>query len=130
MDSRKFKTVDEYFSVLPARAKAHMTDMRTTIKKAAPHAEELISYNMPAFKFQGMLVYYAAHAEHIGFYPVSSAIRAFEKDLVKYERSKGTIRFSLDKPIPINLVSKIVKFRVKENAEKTIAKQKKKANKK
>ena len=130
MDSRKFKTVDEYFSVLPAKTKTHMKDMRTAIKKAAPQAEELISYNMPAFKCQGMLVYYAAHTEHIGFYPVSSAIRAFEKDLVKYERSKGTIRFPLDKPIPIDLVRKIVKFRVNENAEKAIAKEKKKAKKK
>ena len=126
---RKFKTVDEYFSVLPAKAKDSMKDMRATIKKAAPQAEELISYNMPAFKLKGMLVYYAAHKEHIGFYPVSSAVRAFEKDLDKYERSKGTIRFPLDKPIPVNLISKIVKFRVKENAEKAIAKEMKKANK-
>jgi uncharacterized protein YdhG (YjbR/CyaY superfamily) len=130
MDSRKFKTVDEYFSVLPAKVKTHMKDMRVTIRKAAPQAEEVISYNMPAFKYQGMLVYYAAHTEHIGFYPVSSAIRAFEKDLIKYERSKGTIRFPLDKPIPINLVSKIVKFRVKENSEKAIAKNNKKTSKK
>ena len=81
---------------------------------------------MPAFKLQGMLVYCSAHTEQIRFYPVSSAIKAFEKDLVKYERSKGTIRFPLDEPIPGNLLSKIVKFKVKENEEKIIAKEKKK----
>ena len=130
MDSRKFKTVEEYFELLPPQSKTPMQSLRTTIKKAAPHAEELISYNMPAFKWKGMLVYYAAHTEHIGFYPVSSAIRAFEKDLSGYERSKGTIRFPLNKSIPVKLVSKIVKFRVQENAEKALAKEKKKATKK
>ena len=117
MESRKFKTVEEYFSVLPSRSKTPMKDLRMAIKKAAPQAEELISYNMPAFKSKGMLVYYAAHTNHIGFYPVSSAIRAFEKELSKYERSKGTIRFPLDKPVPLNLITKIVKFRVQENLE-------------
>lgn len=124
MDSKKFKTVDEYLSVLPARSKKLMRDLRSIIKKAAPQAEEVISYNMPAFKWNGMLVYYAAHTEHIGFYPFSSAIRAFEKDLDKYERSKGTIKFSLAQSIPVGLVSKIVKFRLKENSEKAIAKKK------
>lgn len=127
MDSRKFKTVEEYFSVLPARVRLPMKDMRVAIKKAAPQAEELISYNMPAFKFHGMLVYYAAHTAHIGFYPVSSAIRAFEKELANYEQSKGTIRFPLDKPIPATLITRIVKFRMKENAEKAMAKEKKKS---
>lgn len=126
MNSRKFKTVDEYLSALPAKSRTMMKSLRGVIKKAAPEAEEMISYNMPAFKFNGMLVYYAAHKEHIGFYPFSSAIKAFEKDLSGYETSKGTIKFPLDQPIPVGLVNKIIKFRVKENSAKAIAKKKSK----
>lgn len=123
MDAKtKFKTVDEYMSALPGKTKAKLQALRKTIKKAAPGAEELISYNMPAFKLQGVLVYYAAYKGHIGFYPISSAIRAFKKDLSAYERSKGTVRFPIDKPIPLNLVSKIVKYRVKENLKRSDAK--------
>ena len=118
----KFKTVDEYLSVFPQKTKAKLQAFRKTIKKAAPGAEELISYNMPAFKLQGALVYYAAYKGHIGFYPTSSGIKAFKKDLSAYEGSKGTVRFPIDKPIPLNLVSKIVKYRVKENLKKSDAK--------
>lgn len=118
MQATKFKTVDEYLSAFPAGTKAMLKEMRKTIKAAAPDAEEVISYNMPAFKFHGMLVYYAGYKGHIGFYPVSSAIVAFKKELEGYEQSKGTIRFPLDKPLPLALITKIVKFRVKENIEK------------
>ncbi len=122
----KFKTVDEYFSGFPASTKKILKELRKTIKQAAPQAEESISYNMPAFKLHGMLVFYAAWNEHIGFYPVSSGIAAFKKELSGYESSKGTVKFPLDKPIPFDLVGKIVKFRVKENLEKAAVKLKKK----
>jgi uncharacterized protein YdhG (YjbR/CyaY superfamily) len=122
--STKFKTVDEYLSAFPADIKAILKEFRKTIKQAAPQAEELISYNIPAFTLQGRLVYYAAFKNHIGFYPVSSAIKTFQKELSGYKTSKGTIQFPVDKPIPLGLITRIVKFRVKENLEKAKAKNK------
>jgi uncharacterized protein YdhG (YjbR/CyaY superfamily) len=122
--STKFKTVDEYLSAFPAGTKAILKEFRKTIRQAAPQAEELISYNIPAFTLQGRLVYYAAFKNHIGFYPVSSAIKTFQKDLSGYKTSKGTIQFPIDKPIPFGLITRIVKFRVKENLEKAKAKNK------
>ncbi len=116
--SIKFKTVDEYLSSLPANTKNILKELRKTIKQAAPQAEELISYNMPAFKLNGMLVYYAAYKEHIGFYPTPSGIEAFKKELSVYKGAKGTVQFPLDKPMPLDLIIKIVKFRVKKNLEK------------
>ncbi len=116
--STKFKTVDEYISAFPASTKAILKELRKTIKQAAPQAEELISYNIPAFTLHGRLVYYAAYKKHIGLYPISSAIKAFQKELSDYKTSKGAIQFPLDRPIPFGLITKIVKFRVKENLEK------------
>ena len=113
----KYKTVDEYFSKLPRHTKVLMQELRTTIKKLAPQAEEVISYNMPAFKQEGMLVWYAAFNQHIGFYPRVSGIEAFKKELSVYKNAKGSVQFPLDKPLPLSLVSKIVKYRVKENQE-------------
>ncbi len=124
MDDTKFKTVDEYLSTLPKNAQTALQKMRKTIKQSAPKAEEVISYNMPAFKQDGVLVYYAAWKEHIGFYPASPGMSVFDKELAKYERSKGTIRFPLDQPLPLDLISQIVKFRVQENIEKKLAKRK------
>jgi len=92
--------------------------LRKTIKTAAPAAEEVISYNMPAIKQNGILVYYAAYKAHIGFYPTPSAIEAFKKELSKYESSKGAVRFPLDQPLPLSLITRIVKFRIKLNQEK------------
>jgi uncharacterized protein YdhG (YjbR/CyaY superfamily) len=123
--TKKFKTVDEYLANLPGNTRAILKEFRKTIKQAAPQAEELISYNMPAFKLHGMLVYYAAWKEHIGFYPVSSGIEAFKKELSAYEAAKGSVKFPTDKPIPFNLVSKIVEYRVRENLTKASAKKKK-----
>jgi uncharacterized protein YdhG (YjbR/CyaY superfamily) len=123
--AKKYKSVDEYLSAMSVTTKSKLEQLRKTIQKAAPKAEEVISYNMPAFKQEGALVYYAGYKAHIGFYPVSSAIRKFKDDLSGFELSKGTIRFPLDKPIPVSLVSKIVKFRVKENLEKASLKKKK-----
>ena len=124
--SIKYKTVDEYIAAFPASTKTILKEIRKTIKQAAPQAEELISYNMPSFTLQGRLVYYAGYKNHIGFYPISSAIKAFQKELSGYKTSKGTIQFSLDRPIPIGLITKIVKFRMKENLEKAKTKVKKK----
>ena len=114
----KFKTIDDYFAAFPASTKTILKELRKTIKNAAPAAEEVISYNMPASKQNGILVYYAAYKAHIGFYPTPSAIEAFKKELSKFESSKGAVRFPLDQPLPLNLISRIVKFRVKLNREK------------
>ena len=108
------KTVDEYIESFPAPVRNVLEKLRQTIRKAAPDAEEVISYQMPAFKYHGILVYFAAWKNHIGFYP-AGALKAFDKELSAYEVSKGTIRFPLDKPLPLGLISKIVKFRMKEN---------------
>ena len=121
----KFNTVDEYFSSFPAQTKRMLKELRKAIKQAAPQAEELISYNMPALKFNGVLVYYAGYKTHIGFYPTASGIEAFKKELTGYKTSKGTIQFPIEKPIPVTLVKDIVEFRVHENLEKMKAKKKK-----
>lgn len=115
---KKFKSVDEYFSTLPQEARDALEIMRKTIKQAAPKAEEAISYNMPAFKYNGMLVWYAAFKEHIGFYPKASAMAAFKDELAGYRTSKGAIQFPLGKGIPVSLVKKIVKFRLKEDEQR------------
>lgn len=123
----KFKNIDEYISSHPPKVKKLLKELRNTIKLAAPDADEVISYNMPALKFHGLLLYFAAHKEHIGFYPGNaSTIEMFKKDLVTYKTSKGTIQFPLDKKIPVTLVKKIVKLRVGQNLERVKAKLKKK----
>ena len=92
--------------------------MRAAIKQAAPKAEEVISYNMPALKLNGVLVYYAAYKNHIGFYPTPNVIRLLADQLATYQTSKGAIQFPIEKPLPIRLIKKIVKFRVFENSER------------
>ena len=121
----KFKTVNEYHSTFPPGTRKKLKDLNAAIKKAAPGAEELISYNMPAFKLHGVLVYYAGYKNHIGFYPTGSAITAFEKELSGYKTSKGTVQFPLETSLPLPLITRIVKFRVKENLEKAEMKKKK-----
>ena len=116
--STKFKTVDEYVSAFAAPARRILQEVRQTIKKAAPQAEEVISYNMPAFKLYGVLVYYAAYQKHVGFYPTPSAIKAFQKELAQYESSKGAVQFPIDQPMPVELITKIVQFRVSEKVAK------------
>jgi uncharacterized protein YdhG (YjbR/CyaY superfamily) len=112
------KSIDEYIATFPKDVQVILEELRLTIHDAAPGAEEVISYQMPAFKLNGMLVWFAAFKNHIGFFPKVSAIEAFKEDLSGYELSKGTVRFPLNKPIPFGLVKKIVKFRVKENLSK------------
>ncbi len=113
-----YKTIDEYIKTFPAEIQITLDKMRQTIRKAAPKAVEVISYQMPAFKLNGILVYFAAHKNHIGFYPTSSGIETFKKELSSYKSSKGAVQFPLDKPIPFDLVEKIVKFRARENLAK------------
>lgn len=122
-----FKTVDNCLSALPGKQKELMQSIRKTIKIVAPEAIELLSYNMPAFKVHGrILLYYAAHKAHIGFYPGDSkTIEVFKEELVKFNTSKGTVQFPLDKKLPLGLIKKIVKYRVKTNLEKKALKGKK-----
>jgi uncharacterized protein YdhG (YjbR/CyaY superfamily) len=115
-------TIDEYIAAFPEETRKSLEVMRATIKKAAPEAEEKISYQMPTFVLKGNLVHFAAHKNHIGFYPTPSAIQAFESELSKYESSKGAVQFPMEKPLPLKLIGKIVKFRVAENLKKAEAK--------
>lgn len=118
-------TIDAYIATFPASTQALLQQMRSTITKAAPKAEEAISYGMPTFKLQGNLVHFAGYKNHIGFYPAPSGIVNFAEDLKKYQTSKGAIQFPIDEKLPLALVTKIVKFRVKENLAKAAAKSKK-----
>lgn len=115
---KKAKDVNEYILSFPPSTQKLLKQMRTTIKKAAPDAEELISYGMPAYKLNGPLVYFGGYESHIGFYAIPSGISAFKKELSKYKGGKGSVKFPMDEPLPLNLVTNIVKFRVKENNEK------------
>lgn len=118
LNQTKYKTVDQYIADFPKQVQTLLQELRSTIKKVAPKAEEVISYNMPAFRLNGMLVYYAGYKAHIGFYPMPAAIIAFKKELESYVTSKGAIQFPLDKKLPLTLVKNIVKFRILENEEK------------
>ena len=124
MNSTKnnFRTIDEYIKTFPKDIQKILETLRQTIKKAAPDADEAISYQIPTFKLNGNLVHFAAFKNHIGFYPGSKAIKDFQKDLTKYKSSKGAVQFPIDKPMPLSLIQKIVKHRVKENSIKTIKK--------
>ena len=120
----KAATVEEYISGFPIETQVIIVQVRAAIKKAAPQAEEIISYAMPAYRYNGILVYFAAYAKHIGFYPTGQGIAAFTKELSIYKGAKGSVQFPIDKPMPLALITKMVKFRMKENLEK--AKNKKK----
>jgi uncharacterized protein YdhG (YjbR/CyaY superfamily) len=121
----KFKTIEEYLMSTPVKHRKILEEIRRIVKQVVPEAEELISYNMPAAKFHGILLYYAAHKEHIGFYPGNSKlILELKAELKEYETSKGTIRFSVNKALPKDLVKIIVGKRAKENLEKFTAKKK------
>lgn len=126
MNSAAPQTIDDYIAGFPPDIQAILTKIRMTIRKAAPAAEETIKYRMPTFTLHGNLVHFAAYKQHIGFYPVPTALEAFKKDLSAYRTSKGAVQFPLDKPIPYGLIARIVKFRVKENTARAAAKGKKK----
>jgi len=119
-------SIDEYIANFPADIQEKLVKMRTTIRKAAPDAEEKISYQMPTFFLKGNLVHFAALKNHIGFYPTPSAIIAYAKELKRYISTKGAVQFPLNEPLPLNLVAKMVTFRVKENLQKAELKAKKK----
>ena len=115
-NKKQFKTIDEYIKTFPEDVQAILQKMRQTIRRAAPQAEEAISYQMPTFKLNGRnLVHFAGYKNHVGFYPVPSGIDAFEKELSPYKQGKGSVQFPLDRPVPYDLVRKIVLFRMKEN---------------
>jgi uncharacterized protein YdhG (YjbR/CyaY superfamily) len=111
----KFETVDQYIASFPEETQKQLESIRDTIKKAAPDAKELISYNMPAYKQYSVLVYFAAYQKHIGFYPTSSGIIAFTEKFSQYNWSKGAVQFPLSKPLPLDLISEITKFRLADD---------------
>lgn len=119
------KTIDDYIAQFPADIKELLTQIRLTIKAAAPEAEEKISYQMPTFALNGNLVHFAAWRNHIGFYPGASGITQFKKELENYKNAKGSVQFPVDKPIPFDLITRIVEFRVAENLLKAQDGQKK-----
>jgi uncharacterized protein YdhG (YjbR/CyaY superfamily) len=123
MKKTTFSTVDEYIAQYPADIQKKLKGLRKTIRAAAPKAVERISYNMPTYSQQGNLVYFAVFKNHIGFYPIPSGIKKFEKELSVYKLGKGSAQFPIDKPLPLALIKKIVAFRVHENMVKMEAKQ-------
>ena len=114
----EIKTITEYIATFEPEIQSLLKQMRETISKAAPDAEEAISYAMPTYKLNGNLAHFAAAKSHIGFYPAPSAIVQFAKELVGYKSAKGSIQFPYSKPLPLELISKIVHFRVQENLAK------------
>ena len=116
----KPKTIEEYIVAAPAAAREKLWQLHQTIRKAAPGAKESLKWSMPAYSYQKILVTFAVFKEHIGFYPMPSAINAFAKELSKYKTATGSVQFPVDQKLPVALVSKIVKFRVKESHEGTI----------
>jgi uncharacterized protein YdhG (YjbR/CyaY superfamily) len=123
ISKHKFSNVDQYIALQPEAVQEGLQKLRQTIRKAAPQAEELISYGMPGYRFHGMLVYFAAWKNHIGFYVMPDGIEAFKQQLGNYKTEKSAIQFPLDKPIPVKLVTEIVKYRMKDNLDKEQAKQ-------
>ena len=115
MSRIKFDDIDSYIASFPAEIQEILEKVRVTIRKAAPDAEERINYGIPTFTLNGNLVHFAAFTNHLGFYPTPSGIKVFSKELSVYESAKGSVKFPIDKPIPYELITKIVKFRVKEN---------------
>jgi uncharacterized protein YdhG (YjbR/CyaY superfamily) len=115
-----FKNIDEYIASFPPETSEILEKIRMTIKEAAPEAMEVISYQMPAYKLKGILVYFAAFKNHISFFPTASAVEVFKEELTEYKCSKGTIQFAKGQTIPYDLISKIVKFRVAENLQPSV----------
>jgi uncharacterized protein YdhG (YjbR/CyaY superfamily) len=109
------ENIDEYIANFPAHIQEKLEEIRAVIRKAVPEAEEKISYQMPAFAYKGILVYFAGYTNHIGFYPTSTGVEMFKNELAGYKCSKGTIQFPIDKPLPSDLITKIVIFRLNEN---------------
>ena len=124
MQNNEITTIDEYTAGFPPATQLILEQLRATIKNLVPYVQESISYRIPAFKYHGVLVYFAAYKNHIGFYPTSSGIDAFKEELSGYKGGRGTVQFPINKPIPFDLIEKIVTFRVNENRAKAEYKQK------
>lgn len=118
MITAKPKNIDEYIAGFPENVQHMLQQIRETIQKAAPKAEEAISYAMPTFKLNGNLIHFAGYKNHIGLYPAPQGIEAFKKELSAYKGAKGSVQFPLDQPMPLALITKIVKFRVAQSLEK------------
>ena len=118
--------VNAYIKAHPPKVQTLLKQLRAAIRAAAPKADEVISYGMPAYKYNGMLCYFAAHTAHVGFYPMASTIEKFSKQIAGYKSAKGSVQFPFETGIPADLVKKMVVFRVKQNDEKAAAKLKKK----
>ena len=124
MEKKQARDIDDYIAAFPSDVQAMLQKIRTLIGKAAPEAEETISYSIPTFKLNGNLVHFAAFKNHIGFYPGPTGIEAFQKELKQYHSAKGSVQFPLVDPVPFDLISRIVAFRVKENKDKALEKRK------
>jgi uncharacterized protein YdhG (YjbR/CyaY superfamily) len=120
------QSIDEYIAAYPAEIQAKLKELRLTVKKIAPDAKEKISYRMPSFTLNGTLLYFAVHPNHIGLYPYPSAVEAFKEELSKYHTAKGSIQFPINKQLPMDLITRIVDFRVKEKLGNASAKTRKK----
>lgn len=116
------KNIDQYIAQFPAGTRQLLETIRAAVQQAAPDAIEAISYQMPTFKLHGNLVHFAGYQNHIGFYPAPSGIKEFETELAGYQTSKGTLRFKLDQPLPLELIGRIVKYRAQANLDKAAAK--------
>jgi uncharacterized protein YdhG (YjbR/CyaY superfamily) len=122
----RYKTIEEYIQVQPAKTQRVLRQMRATIQSAAPRAQQTICYSIPTFQLEGNLVHFAAFKKHIGFYPTPSDTAVFKNELTKYVRGKGSVQFPLDEPLPLKLITRMVKFRVAEQLEKARRKRQKK----
>ncbi len=119
MDKSTAKDIDDYITRFPVAVQLLLTKVRETIQKAAPEATEAMAYGLPTFRLHGKnLVHFGGFKAHIGFYPAPQGLEAFKKELSHYKGSKGAVQFPLDQPLPLALIAKIVKYRVKENKEK------------
>lgn len=125
MNTTTFSSIDEYIAQFPSDVQQLLVTMRKTIRKVAPSSKEVISYQMPTFKQEGNIVHFAAYKNHIGFYPAPSGIREFQGEINVYKNSKGAIQFPINEPLPIALIEKITTFRLNENLEKAMTKNKK-----
>lgn len=124
MKTSDFKTVDEYIAQFPAETQGKLNQMRSLILANAPGVTELISYHMPAYKLNGVLVYFAGYQHHIGFYATPTTNNTFLSELSKYKMGKGSIQFPLNEPLPSELIARMVKFKVEENTQKLESKKK------
>ena len=121
------KNINDYIATFPPDVQVILEKIRATIRKAAPGAEEAIKYRLPTFVLDGNLVHFGAFKKHIGFYATPTGNKQFRDELSAYEGAKGSVQFPLDKPMPLGLISKMVKFRVKENLARAAAKKKKRS---